>query len=294
MTGEVDDDLQGLESQEQEVEVDYEKEAKALGWVPEDKFKGKKDKWVNAQEFVERGKSLMPILLANNERLKGELLTRDQKIGTLQSQLDNASVAIERLEKHYSEANKRAVETALVKLKEELKQAREDGDVDAEIEIIGKIEETKTAQRNAEKPEDKKPAPAKSDLDPELVAWQKENDWYGVDKKKTKAFNRLAEDLREEGLSSNGRQFLDDVSEKFEELYGEKAEEEDPPRRPSKVESSAPSRSAGGGKSKGWADLPKEAKESCLADADALVGPNKRYKDLDSWKAAYAKIYHAD
>ena len=52
-----------------EVSPEILREAKTLGWVPKDQFRGSADDWVDASTFVERGKQVMPILNHNNERL---------------------------------------------------------------------------------------------------------------------------------------------------------------------------------------------------------------------------------
>ena len=46
-----------------------EQEARTLGWVPAEEFKGDPNRWVDAETFVERGHTVMPILRKNNERL---------------------------------------------------------------------------------------------------------------------------------------------------------------------------------------------------------------------------------
>ena len=49
---------------------DVEQEARLLGWVPQEEFRGNKDNWETAEAFVERGQHLMPIRRQNNVRLK--------------------------------------------------------------------------------------------------------------------------------------------------------------------------------------------------------------------------------
>lgn len=276
------------EEEGQEVDEQLEQEARSLGWVPEDQFKGDKTKWVDAEEFVERGKHLMPILRQNNARLQKELLTRDQKIGTLETRLENATKAIEKLDKHYSEANKRAVETARKQLAEELKDAREDGDIEREFAIQDKLQDLRQVQDTSdESTPDKNKPPKKPEetASQDLQEFKAENDWFGEDKVKTKAYLRLAEDMREEGNPLTGKAFMDAVVQELE------SRESGNPRT-SKVESSGPSGRRTG--TKGFASLPEDAKKACLADAEDLVGPGKRYKDLDAWQKAYAKIYYSE
>lgn len=278
-------DNQGSEVNQQQLEQD----ASAMGWTPKDKFRGDPEKWVDAAEFIERGQHLMPILKENNKRLQRELLTRDQKIDTLTQRLDGATVALNKLEKHYTEANKRAVEVARNDLKEQLKQAREDRDVDAEVEILGSLNKLDQVVPDQTPPDtsgtSNQDQPA---ANPVFQAWLKDNSWFGPDKKKTKAVSRIAEDLRDEGSELQGREFMDECVRIYEEQQEPGHSQEPPNQRPSKVEGAQP-RSHSTGKT--FADLPADAKAACLADADDLVGPNKRYKTLDEWKKGYASIY---
>jgi len=270
-----------------------EAEAKSMGWVPEDQFKGNKDHWVDAEEFVERGRKVLPILIANNKRQARELLSRDQKIDTLAQQLTNATTAIEKLEKHYTEANKRAVQNAKDSLKAELKQAREDGDVDAEERILGEIGDIQHREREAAKePEKKIEAPKTPEIPDDMKQWYRENSWFGSpkpeDMKKSKAIARIAEDMRDEGNELVGVEFMNEALRIYEEQVGE------PTRQPSqKVETPNP-RGGGRASSKSFASLPKEAKDACRQDSDDLVGPGKRYKTQQEWENAYAKIYYGD
>lgn len=270
-----------------QVNNEVETEARSMGWRPLDEFKGDPEKWVDAQEFVERGKHVLPIVLENNKRLQRDLSTRDRKIDTLQKKLDDAFTAIEKLEKHYSEANKRAVDNAKRQLREELKQAREDNDVDKEFEIQDRIADLDRASQAPEKTVTK-PTTKSDEVDTEFAAWVKDNNWFDVDKKKTKEVVRIAEDLREEGSELTGREFFDECVRVWEERNA-------PPkgRTTSKAESPMTRTPRGNGK-KSFADLPRDAQEACLADADTFVGPGKRYEKLDQWKAQYASIYFSE
>lgn len=295
----------GTEFEDNDIDTsEVETEARRMGWVPQEEFKGNKDHWVDADEFVERGKTVMPILLQNNKRLQKELDKNRLEVDNLKTKLANAETVMTKLEKHYTDANKRAVETAKSQLREELKQAREDGDIDKEFELRDKLDDIRDREREVEDPpthKDKKSESEDDKLSPEFRAWKKENPWFDgkspEDKKKTKLVTRIAEDLRDEGSDLMGVEFFDECVRRYEEQYEpEEEEEEEKPkvRRPtSKVESSTnrgPRRSGG----KTFADLPADAKRACMEDVDDLVGPDKRYKTVDAWKATYAKIYFTE
>lgn len=289
--------------------TEIEQEARKSGWTPLENFKGDPDKWVDAEEWVDRGQHVMPILSANNRRLQGELLTRDQKIGNLQEQLDNTKVALEKLEEHYSAATKRAVETAKKDLMEQLKTAREDNDVDAEEAIREQLATVRETQKAADKAdEDKKAKGAKpsdtndsthaKEISPDFKAWHKDNPWFDTDKKKTKNFVRLAEDLREEGNTQEGLEFFMAVEEAYVERYGDPNEEEEeeeklPVKRPVGKVQGAHTRGTSS-KGKGFASLPQDAKAACHADIDDLVGEGKLFKTVSEWETYYTEKFYGE
>lgn len=266
------------------------KEATELGWKPKDKFVGDESKWIPADEFVEKGRHVLPIMRENNARLKRELLTRDQKIDTLEKSVQASTKAIAALQKVQSDATRAAVEAAIKRTKDEIREAREDGDIDKELTLQEKLGDLKKAKEapdsgaTPETPEDKKDT-----VSPEFRAWEAKNTWFGgtskEDKQKTKAVIRIAEDLRDEGETAMGEEFMDLCVARYEQQFA-------PSGRPSsKVENGSHGRSAGGNGKKGYADLPKEAKEACEEFADSVVGEGKLHKTKAEWQAAYAKTY---
>ncbi len=285
------EDEGGNEGGEGAVPEEVVQEATNMGWVPLDQFKGNKDKWVPADEFVEKGRHVMPILLQNNKRLQSELLTRDKKLDTLQSSLESAQKAIDALQAVQSAATRRAVESAIARTKQEIKDAREDGDIDTELTLREKLDDLNKAKNEPAAPAT---GPAKKDEPkgyvppPELKAWMEENPWFDgtspEDKKRTKAVIRIAEDLREDGNTLQGREFYEECVKVLDKKLP-------PESRPSsRVESGNLGR---GGRSagKGYADLPSDAKEACAEYYGELVGPNKTYKTKEEWHTAYTKSY---
>src|SRR3990167_6165982 len=117
-TGEVDQALLG--------------EARNMGWVPQEEFRGDKANWVDAATFVDKGRHILPILQKNNERLQAELRSRDERIRNLDTALKEGRESIEALEEYNNEETKRRVEQARADLKKELIAAKKDGDFAAE------------------------------------------------------------------------------------------------------------------------------------------------------------------
>lgn len=275
-----------------------EQRAKEMGWVPQEQWKGDPEKWTDAEEYVERGEKVLPILQANNRRQREELLTRDQKIGNLQQQLDATKAIVQGLEKNFNETIERRLAEQKAQLKGQIKDAREDNDVDRELELRDQLDQLSDAEReakakreeNKKKLEAEQPRQTSTDADtsPAFEAWKKDNPWFGEDRKKTKAVIRAAEDLRDEGETSQGVEFFNKALAIVE---GTSEDTNSPPV--SKVDQGNPrSNSRGGPKSYG--SLPNEAKQACMEDAERFVGEDKLYKTTKEWQDYYAKTYYGE
>lgn len=284
---------------------EIEQQAKEMGWRPKEQFKGDPDKWVDAEEYVERGEHVLPIVRAERDRLRAERLTDTQKIGTLQQQLEATQAIVKGLEKNYNESLTRQLAEQRKQLKGDLKEAVEDRDTDKEFEIREQLDALtdaeKEAKRKQEENKDKlnggtKPAQTSTDpdLSPEFTAWKSENPWFGgssaEDKKRTKAVIRAAEDLRDDGDTSTGREFFEKATAAVDD-----ASNDEPPkgRNLDKVDNgNARNNSRSGAKT--FASLPAEAKQACLEDMDNFVGEGKLFKTEDEWKSYYAKMVLGD
>lgn len=271
----------------------WEKEAKGMGWRPEEEWDGPDGKWIDAKTFVERGEQIMPILRANNRKMKEELLTRDKDLATLRESLANANKAIITLKKSYTESTKREVEIALADLREQYKGARQIGDTDLELKVQKDItnleKKVETLDKEHEEEiEEKKDDTKPPELSPEFINWQKENRWFGNtlnpdDKARTVAFVKIGEQLRKEGAPEMGLDFM-------EKCMGILEEQERGFTKPkSKVESGGGKGGRGGGRV--WDNLPKEAKAACHSDNETFVGPGKMFKTVKEWEDHYANLY---
>jgi hypothetical protein len=103
--------------QRQEGERDFEAEARERGWAPKDEFKGDPARWVDAETFIERTDTVMPLLKADRDRYKREL-------ADLKRSLKQAT-------KHFEGAEKRAYDRAKAEIEQRIETATEAGDVAA-------------------------------------------------------------------------------------------------------------------------------------------------------------------
>jgi hypothetical protein len=273
---------------------DVEATARSMGWAPKEQFKGDPEKWVDAAEYVSRGETVMPLLKANNRRLQQELEGERRQRQGLETSLNELRESVETLKSSSIEETKRQVKAERVRVLEQLKKARKDGDHDAAVDLEDDLRQIDKTLDAAEAP-----APAKKDgptkkaadpvQDPTYQAWIVDNPWL-QDPVKAAAAVAIAEKLRKDGDTSTGRAFFDKITEAAEETFNMKAR----PRGPGKVE---PSRGGAGdghrdGK-RGVADLPAEARAQIDKEAKQMVGPNRAFKTKAEWEAHFVEQYFA-
>ena len=118
---------------------EIEQEARTLGWVPKELFRGDEKRWVDAKTFVERGHVVLPIVQENNKRLQGDLGRANAELRSLAASLKAAQAAIAALESSREEDVKEQVAAARRELKTQLKAAKTAGDIDAEVELTEQL-----------------------------------------------------------------------------------------------------------------------------------------------------------
>lgn len=267
--------------------------ARDMGWRPLAEFRGDPAKWVDAEVFVSRGEHFLPILRANNKRLQDQTAELTASLEETRTLLAASQDSIKELKKFHDEDTARQVAKARKDLVAEIKQAREDGDVDKELTLQGEVNRLDAAVAAAPAAPPSAPAPAPSAKpamsDPDFVAWEADNSWFKTDTRKHALAMSIATELRRDPANNKlvGRAFYDRVGEEVDAYLA-------PAGQPSKVGSS---RSGGGNAppppsaSRKFSDLPTEAQEACATYAKKLVGPGRAYKDLDAWRAEYTRKY---
>lgn len=287
-------------------ELSAEQRASQLGWKSQEQFEGPADKWVPAEEFLERADHVMPIMRENNRRLQSELAAERQAREKLESALNDMRDSMEAMKEYQTAETERRVKEARGELLAQLKQAKTEGDVDLEVRLTSELsqvdadlrvaEESREAAEKAGKQE-KKPEPTPVQLPPDFVAWKAQHDWYGKDFRKTSLANGIAAELRSDPANSHlvGKAFFDlldeHLTETFDKLYGAH-------QSGGKVEGGGSQRpsgggSGGGGGKKSYASLPADARAVCDRQESRMVGPNRAFKDQAAWRSHYAAQYYA-
>ena len=282
------------ESQVSEADVSR---AKGMGWVEKENFRGDPNRWTDAATFLKRGDEVMPILRANNKRLEETVGLTKQQLEAQTQAFKELQGSVQQLQAFYAENAKQQAARIRRELMGELKQARKDEDVEAEVEIQSKL--TKLDQAPAPAPAPTAApvtAPAQQpnpEQNPEYLQFVKENPWFQQDKILASAALAIGDTLVAEHRGTlRGKAFFDEVAKQMRDRFPEQTGARE--RGTSRVEGSRGSGGSSGGNSgsgTSFADLPSDAKAVCKQEAEKFVGPNKAFKDMASWQAEYAKIY---
>ena len=281
----------GAESQQPDIEA----RARSMGWKPRDEFNGEQTRWVDAQQFVENGERILPIMRIQNQKLEAQIAKQQAELQAMRNNFQASQEAIAQLKQVHEEATRIAVERAKAELKTQLREARSEGDIDAEMAIREQMddltaqERAAAAQRQATPPPAQQPA--EQQLHPDWAAWQAENKWFGTDERKTLRAMGIAQELRSDPDLDHlqGREFFDKVLDVMNERYGGTPTGKVGSTRPS---AAAQASGAGGApRGKSYADMPSEAREACDRQGRRLIGEGRAFKDASAWRSYYAKLY---
>lgn len=263
-----------------------EAEAEAMGWIPKERYKGPPEAFVEADEYVRKGKEILPLLRKTTVDLRTELAqVRSQQAATAAA-LAQAQAAIAEQEERHTVATQKAIQKAKAEVKAQLAEASRQGDHEGVAELTEQMTQLQLATEE-KVPEPAAPPPIQ--IPPEMQLFHKENPWFSVDRAKTRRLTLVCDEMRDEGITTIGKPFLDAAVARMNEQFYPAA-----PSRPSKVEADAGGRPSGGSRGKGYADMPAEARMACDQEAKQFVGKGKKYQTTAEWRDAYARIYHEE
>jgi hypothetical protein len=236
-------------------------EATEMGWVPEEKWTGPKERWVDAKTFVERGSVVLPIVLSKNKQLQEQVRLLSQQVKDVQSSATEYRSFLEG-------SIKQKYEKLLLAELQKKADAITNGDGAAVIEAEQNVDELQRKQQE----ELNKAAPkgaqgGQNGTHPDFDSWLAENEWF-----KDSDLEALAESqaYRIQRKAAEAKQPIPIGKELWDA-----AKKEVMRLRPDAFETTAPiDRTAGGretshagpsrgGKGRTYNDLPPEAKAAC-------------------------------
>jgi len=264
-------------------------QAEKMGWIPPSRFRGDPERFVDADVYIERGETVLPIVKEQNKRLHAEVEGLRAESAKTAAALKAAQTAIEQIEERHTVETQKAVEQARRQVKAQLSAASEAGDHEGVAELTDQL--TKLNTTVAEAPKRVEAPPQQFEVPADLREWNVENPWFGTNKRKTALALGIAQELRDAGHTDVGRSFYEKVGAEVAKELGESAAP-----RGDKVEGARGGSEGGerGSRGKTYASLPADAKTACDAEARRFVGEGKRFKTTADWRARYAELYFGE
>lgn len=265
---------------------DYDAEAREHGWVPKDEFKGDESRWVDAETFMKRADEMMPLLKAQNARMKREL--------------EQMKKDFRRANTHMEGMEKRAYERALADIEEKHRNAVEAGDLKGATAAAQEMRDLKPVSEPWR--EGKTDEEVKSMATDALDAFRDENPWYDkanlAGASETEQLGRIYWDrMVDKNMPMTKTmppaEFFAHVTELTKEKYPELFAKAPRQKPASAVEAATGSKPRGSSKS--WDNLPPEAKRSFeRMQGRGLLGvkpTGDKEKDLAASRAYYARTF---
>lgn len=255
---------------------DFEAEAREHGWTDKTEFKGDEARWVDAETFMKRADEMMPLLKAQNQRLKRDL--------------DGMKKDLRKATAHFEGAEKRAFDRAKAELETRIEAAIESGDLEAGRAALKEMD--------ALKPDDAPQEHTKEEATEALDAFREENPWYDranlanapeIDINARLFFDRMIDRHIEKTKTLAPAEFFAMVTDLTLEKYPQLKSKPARTKPASAVEagSGGPRR----GTAKTWDNIPPGAKRQYERFIAKGIGvPNSGDKDAD---AAKARAYYA-
>ena len=287
------DTEENIAEDEEEQTDDIEVQARDMGWMPEEDFKGDPAKWTPAAEWVHKGENYIPIIrkrLSDSEK-------KTSRLEAEQAQLkSDYQGRFAQLEKMQSAALIQQRDQLVSQFGAQKRDAVERGDTDAYDQVE---QAERVALSDLAKTTDQAAPPQSSSADDAAVKpWLKQQKWFGADKAMTAFASALSGKITEERpwlyVEENLDEVLADVKKRFSDssYFGNSKEQ-----RGSPVEGG--SRTGGiSGRSGLYSKLPKEAKDQCDSQIkDGLFArgdDGKPIEDNAKRRERYAKLYFGD
>lgn len=230
---------------------DTEARARRLGWVPKDEFKGDPERHRPAEEFLERGETMLPLLKRDNDKLHDGMSKLERRLA------EQAKTMGELLE-YTSKAEERAYKKA----KSEL-EAKRDGAIET-----ADVNTARQAQREIDQLEAPvAPKVVKTDdtptLDPVIQSWIGENEWFNKSPSLRAYSVEVFGDLEKQFPGKTKAELLTETKQKtmdrFPDKFGINTKRDEAPTVGTPGGVAQPRRKAG----KTYDDLPSEAKKAC-------------------------------
>jgi len=241
-----------------------EQRAKLQGWTPKEDFRGDPERWITAEQFVERADTMMPIMRAQNKKYEKQLSEIQQELKD-QKKLTKKMIAI------HGKYSQETYDSKIAEIKIQKSQAVEDGNVELYNKLEAQEEKITAPETIKVEEEDTKQKDS-----PIITKWKDENSqWYGKDEELTEYADIIATKMGQKGHSYGEYEFCEAVKEKVKKMFPDKF------RNPNaRAGSGVDEPDTRGGEDKknkkmSWTDLDKDAKGQCAELMATIPGYTK-------------------
>jgi hypothetical protein len=227
--------------------TELERVASQVGWIPEDQYRGPKEKWRSAEDFLRAGAEI-------SREFKSRIQEKDREFAERARRAEKmAEVALERqkkqLEDHY---------------KAQLRYAASQGDLETYSAVEKARDKAIESFEQETAPVRAAPEPQNPQHPPEVVDFMTRNSWFNRDPVMTGAAVALCGELTEQygekvPLSAIMAMVENQIREEFPHKIAGRTNSE-PPKGPPRVEGGQ--RAIKTSVKKGWDHLPAEAKQA--------------------------------
>lgn len=168
--------------------VSLEDRARAMGWKPQNEYRGDPRRWTDAETFIAHGERELPILRDQNRRMSEKLARTDGEVSALRNTIAEQGKAVRDAMALARRADQKGYERGLAELKAKQREAVATGDTEAFDQVQQQIDaaerERQVAAIEPATAPDPTPAPAAVPVpqtDPATTAFFAENPWFHTD-----------------------------------------------------------------------------------------------------------------
>lgn len=268
----------GVTDEEHQERAEIERKARRLGWKPESEWRGAKDKWTDAETFLERAEANKSLARENSERLHGQIDSLTTELAKLREETakreEESGKVLNEIVDRFGRLDASAYARAKADLERQQRQAVEDGDTaayDAAAEKLGKLKAPPAMPKvTVEKPtEGEGKDDKKGKGDPKwaaaVQAFREKNTWFDTDPTLNTVAQAIHVKLRKENPDMTPEENMaaveEEVRSRFPDSFENSARRRPAPPVPRERREGGEGRERQKGRT--YADLPPEAKSAC-------------------------------
>lgn len=151
--------------------AELEGRARRMGWRPREEFRGDPDRWIPAEEFIDRGERMLPLLQERNR-------AADRQITELRQRVEEQGQTLNSMLQSARRAEQVGYRRAMQELSQQRQRAVETGDTAAFAAVEQAMRELGPEPQVPQVPQPPNNGGPQANADPTIVAWVERNPWF--------------------------------------------------------------------------------------------------------------------